>query len=242
MGAGRRLTAIRRGGNAFPVEIGLSPVQLDDKACVICTVVDLTLQTEIEARNIQLAEDLFAANAKLRELAATDGLTNLSNRRTFDEQLLRQVRLMGRLGRPLSLMMIDVDRFKDYNDQYGHLAGDERLKTVAALLRQTARTTDTVARYGGDEFAVILPDTIKAGVLKMAERFRTVIGGHPWGQHPVTVSIGASTVLPGKEAGGQQAQQAELLLEADRALQHSKNGGRDRVTHVSETFRTNQAA
>jgi diguanylate cyclase (GGDEF)-like protein len=149
---------------------------------------------------------------------------------------------MVRLGRPLSLMMIDVDRFKDYNDQYGHLAGDERLKTVAALLRQTARTTDTVARYGGDEFAVILPDTIKAGVLKMAERFRTAIGDHAWGQHPVTVSIGASTGLPGKEAGGQQAQQAELLLEADRALQLSKNGGRDRVTHLSETFRTNQAA
>jgi len=242
MGAGRNLTAIRRGGSAFPVEIGLNPVQLDDGAYVICTIVDLTLQKEIEARNLQLAEDLLAANAKLRELATTDGLTNLFNRRAFDEQFLRQVRLMGRLGRPLSLMMIDVDGFKQYNDQYGHPAGDARLKMVAALLRQTTRTTDIVARYGGDEFAVILPDTNEAGVLRLAERFRTAIGGHPWGQQPVTLSIGASTKLPGKEAGGQQVQHAELLLEADRALQHSKNSGRDRVTHVSETDRTDPAA
>jgi len=242
MGTGRNLTAIRRGGAAFPVEVGLNPVQLDDAAYVICTVVDLTLQKEIEARNIQLAEDLLAANAKLRELAATDGLTSLFNRRAFDEQLLRQVRLMGRLGRPLSLIMIDVDGFKQYNDQYGHPAGDEGLKTVAALLRQTARATDIVARYGGDEFAVILPDTNEAGVLRMAERFRAATGAHPWGQQPVTLSIGASTKLPGKEASGQHVQHAELLVEADRALQHSKNSGRDRVTHVSETYRTDQAA
>lgn len=242
MGAGRHLRAVRRDGIVFPVEIGLNPVQFGDEVYVLSTVIDLTLQKQTEERMTQLAKELEEANARLAELAVTDRLTNLLNRRAFDEQLDKQIQLMSRMGRAISLLMIDIDHFKEHNDQYGHPAGDEVLKIVANLLRQNARATDVVARYGGEEFAIIMPDTNEAGALQMGERFRMAFRAHLWEQVRLTVSIGVSTLLPGEEAGRKTVNYStKLLAESDRALYFSKHNGRDRVTHISEMQSTDQA-
>jgi len=242
MGAGRQLRAVRRDGIVFPVEIGLNPVQLGDEVYVLSTVIDLTLQKQAEERMFQLAKELEEANARLAQLAVTDRLTNVLNRRAFDEQLDKEIQLMSRMGRAISLLMIDIDHFKQHNDQYGHPAGDEVLKIVASLLRQNARATDVVARYGGEEFAIIMPDTNEASALQVAERFRMTVRAHPWEQVRVTVSIGVSTILLGKETDRKTVHySAKLLAESDRALYFSKQNGRNRVTHISEMQSTDQA-
>ena len=242
MGTGRHVKAVRRDGKMFPAEIGLNPVQFNDGVYVLCTVIDLTLQTQVENRMIQLAKELEAANAKLAHSAVTDRLTDVFNRRAFDEQYDAQIQLMKRMGRPISLLMIDIDHFKRYNDQFGHPAGDEVLRCVADLLKQNARTTDVVARYGGEEFAVILPNTEKEGALQMAERFQVAIHDHPWEKANLTVSVGVSTLLIEQQTSYQQTDLGVTLLsQADQALYHSKENGRDRVTHASDFLDANLA-
>lgn len=235
MGIGRHLFAVRRDGIVFPVEIGLQPIQVNDEVYVLSMVTDRTLEKQLEDRMVHLARELEEANARLAELAVTDSLTNLFNRRAFDEQLDRQIQLMGRIDRTLSLLMLDIDYFKQYNDRYGHPAGDEVLKIVASLLRQNARATDVVARYGGEEFVIIMPDTNETGALQMAERFQKAIRVYPWEQAGLTVSMGISTLLLGKEAARKTVNYGmKLLVEADQALYLSKQKGRNQVTHFSE--------
>lgn len=180
MGVGRHLKAMRRDGSEFPIEIGLNPVRLSNEQYVIAAIVDLTLQKNVEEKLTTLANDLEEANKKLLQLASTDRLTGLRNRGAFDEQLDSQIRLLKRMGKPLSLMMIDIDYFKKYNDQYGHQAGDEALKTVANLLSISTRASDTLARYGGEEFAIILPNTTQSDAMQLAKRLQMIIHYHSW--------------------------------------------------------------
>ena len=191
----------------------------------------LTLHDQLRSHAVQLAE-LHAAlelqNALLAERAATDGLTGLSNRRQFDESLRAALSFSARHAQPLSLVFLDVDHFKSYNDAFGHLAGDEVLCALADILRSMARTHDVVARYGGEEFTVILPATEAAGAWAACERLRIAIERRtlPW--RPVTASFGVTTTL------SQSVEPAQLIKEADRALYHSKSNGRNRVTHFAE--------
>ena len=242
MGTGRQIQAVRRDGVKFPAEIGLNPIRLGEEVFVLSTVVDLTLQKQAEERMTRLAAELENSNARLAQLVMTDGLTKIANRTAFDEQLDGQLQLMFRVGRPLSLVMLDIDYFKQFNDRYGHPAGDEALKKVAGLLRKTARVTDVVARYGGEEFGVVLPNTDEEGAMQMAGRFQAAIHAHPWGQDKLTVSMGVATLLADETTGTQRIKdKKELVGDADRALYVSKNNGRDRVTHVSETRSADQA-
>ena len=160
-------------------------------------------------------------------LATTDGLTGLLNRRTLATQLAARVREAQRYRRPLSLLLIDVDHFKKVNDTHGHPAGDAVLRGVAAVARAQARETDLVARYGGEELAVVLPETDAAGARAIAERLRAAVEStaHATDQGAlrVTVSVGVAT-WPG---GGQNGD--ELLTTADRALYRAKQTGRNRV-------------
>ena len=133
--------------------------------------------------------------------------------------------------------MIAVDHFKEYNDQYGHPAGDVVLKRVARLLQQEVRATDVVARYGGEEFAIIRPDVSQAGAHQMAERLRTAIRAYPWELAKLTISLGVSTIRPRSAADG-----LTLLTDADRALYASRQNGRDRVTHVSDVSNSDRSA
>ncbi len=169
----------------------------------------------------------------LESLSRRDGLTGIFNRRQFDEALAREWKRSARAGRPLSLILLDIDCFKLYNDNYGHLSGDQCLRRIALALSSTLRrATDLVARYGGEEFVVILGETDVGGALKMGEKILHAVGALQI-EHAcstvaphVTVSVGAATTVP--EAGTDE----RILLEvADNALYEAKTSGRNRVRH-----------
>jgi diguanylate cyclase (GGDEF)-like protein/PAS domain S-box-containing protein len=171
---------------------------------------------------------------RLAAMAMTDALTSLSNRRAFDEAMLREWRATQRSGLPTSLMLLDVDQFKAFNDHYGHQVGDDCLRTVAAaVLGSVRRPRDFVARYGGEEIAVILPETDAAGALIVAETVRQTIEylGIPHlgleGTQFVTVSIGVTTAV--SSLAGTIKMPEGLLLTADSALYKAKTNGRNRV-------------
>lgn len=179
-----------------------------------------------------LAERVDAGKRRLEALANEDGLTGLANRRRFDGALEVERSRSVRTGAPLSLLLIDVDHFKSFNDLYGHLAGDDCLRRIAGALRSAAaRTEDVVARYGGEELAVILPNTNAAGAATVAEKIVAAIAelalphaGAPKGV--VSVSCGSATVVA---TAGSSGDAAEALIEAaDRALYAAKSAGRDR--------------
>ena len=170
------------------------------------------------------------AQVALEQLATRDGLTGLANRRCFDHTLLAEWQRALRQGQPLSLLMVDVDNFKQYNDAYGHVGGDDCLKRIAGAVASEMRANDLVARYGGEEFAVILPNQSLKGAAIVAERIRCRVealrlpnSGAP--QHYVTVSIGAATAIASHEH-----QPAQLVATADAALYRAKHMGRNRIS------------
>lgn len=172
---------------------------------------------------------------QLLSLSMTDGLTGLGNRRAFDGSLDREWRRTVRTGGQMSLLLLDIDRFKEFNDQYGHQVGDDCLRAVAAAIKDALhRPTDEVARYGGEEIAIILPDTDGEGAFEIAERLRVAIEklglphiNNPEGGGRVTVSIGSATAL--SRSGGTIRMPEGLLLAADTALYKAKHNGRNRV-------------
>jgi diguanylate cyclase (GGDEF)-like protein len=171
------------------------------------------------------------AESALERLALLDGLTSLANRRSFDDMLGRWWRGAARESRPLSLLMIDVDHFKRYNDHYGHPGGDAVLSSVARAIESVVRSTDIAARYGGEEFAVILPFTDTVSASAVANRVRAAIEdlGLPHAGNEagvVTVSIGTATVVPRRS---DDAAQGQLIAAADGALYDAKHAGRNRI-------------
>ncbi|UFN46953.1 diguanylate cyclase [Roseomonas sp. OT10] len=186
---------------------------------------------------VAMVRDITArktAEAALETLASTDGLTGLTNRRGLDEALAREWSRAAREGRPLSLLLLDLDRFKVFNDTYGHPEGDECLRVAAdAIARSLRRPGDLAARYGGEEFAAILPDTAAPDALQVAEAVRAAVeaagmphaGNPPWGV--VTASLGVASAMP--RPGGAEAGVAGLVAAADAALYEAKRGGRNRV-------------
>lgn len=172
----------------------------------------------------------------LKKYSMEDGLTGIANRRRFDAALAREWQRAQREQQPLALIMMDIDYFKAYNDIYGHQAGDDALKKVAACLRQNVRRAgDLVARYGGEEFVVVLPNTDLAGAREVADAMHRMVGamklrhrGAPDGEH-LSISAGAAATVP---ALGQTP--AELLKKADQALYRAKRSGRDRVKQAAE--------
>jgi len=176
----------------------------------------------------RMAERLETHRNELRELSTHDPLTGLFNRREFEQRLQTERRRAVRYGRPFSLLMLDVDHFKDINDRYGHPCGDEVLTTLADLLRLNVRPMDAVCRYGGEEFAAILPETGRDGALVLAERIRRTVQDSTIvldaaRQVRATVSIGVATFATDAADGG------DVVAAADRALYRAKHGGRNRV-------------
>lgn len=176
---------------------------------------------ELEVQNAELER----SNETLRALATTDYLTGLRNRRAFREQLERDVQRAIRYRQPLSLLMIDVDGFKQYNDTFGHPEGDLVLKEVGRMLQEKARSTDFVARYGGEEFAVILTETDGSGAMRQAERLRQLIETSQRLHGRVTASFGAASVF------NSEASSDQLIAQADTALYAAKQAGRNCTQH-----------
>lgn len=179
-------------------------------------------------KKLRLQQDaLQDANSKLSQLASLDSLTQLRNRRAFEERLEDETARWSRYGTNVSLVLLDIDHFKSYNDTFGHPRGDEVLRAVGRLLRRSIRATDFAARYGGEEFAIILPDTNCAGSLVVAEQLRRAIEDASWEDRAITASIGVATMSA-------EVSSAEALVEfADRALYRSKQAGRNRVTALT---------
>lgn len=194
----------------------------------------LATQVAIAIQQSSLVEQLEAANQELERLASVDGLTQVANRRRFDEYLNTEWRRLAREQKPLSLILCDIDYFKRYNDTYGHLAGDDCLQQVASVLRQALRRpTDLVARYGGEEFAIILPNMDARGAASIAEAIRLGVRqlqiphAQSLSSTYVTLSLGIACKIPTPDISPQQ-----LIATADQGLYQAKAQGRDRVIVV----------
>ncbi|UOG40617.1 sensor domain-containing diguanylate cyclase [Leptospira noguchii] len=201
---------------------------------------DITETIESNRKINELAAELKDANDMLLEQASTDPLTKLKNRRAFNAELNRLLQVAQKQLSPISLLMIDADHFKDYNDQFGHPAGDQVLIDLAFLLTHTLRQHDVIARYGGEEFIVAMPDTSEVVCLQIAEKLIHVVQEFNWEKRPVTISVGAATLSAGvvtlKTFLEENRHFINLIESADKALYHSKINGRNQVNHSSRIF------
>ena len=186
-------------------------------------VVPFDSQYEGLVRSLASQAAVALRNARLEDLSFKDALTDVYNRRYFTIRMEEEFKRHCRFGEPLSLALMDLDHFKEVNDRFGHRAGDQALRDVAQLLVKHSRSFSIVTRYGGDEFAIILVNTPKAGGLTYAERIRAVVEQNAFPHGPVTVSLGIAS-LP-EDATTVD----DLIVAADQALYDAKRLGRNRV-------------
>jgi diguanylate cyclase (GGDEF)-like protein len=194
------------------------------------------LERELEHKVGRRTEQLLAANARLgeamvelAEIAATDRLTGAWNRRRLEEVATGEIERARRHGDALSLIMFDVDHFKGINDRSGHAVGDAVLEDLVAVVRTNVRASDSITRWGGEEFVVLTPATDLTGATRLAEKLRRCIAVHTFTKsHKVTVSLGVSTLLPDDDS------LAQLIARADEALYRAKGEGRNRTITATE--------
>lgn len=197
-------------------------------ALVSARITEATNFSAIRAANRELTSEkaeLLFTNAQLGEMAVTDGLTGLRNHRYFIDKLSEECLRAARHNHPFSLVLLDVDHFKKFNDSFGHVAGDQVLKKVGKILKHVGRETDIIARHGGEEFSAILPDTDAEGAHTIAERLRSAIANEAWDMRDITISVGVATFTP------EIADSKTLLEAADKALYTAKDAGRNCVRH-----------
>jgi diguanylate cyclase (GGDEF)-like protein len=184
----------------------------------------LSAWASVALENLRLAENV-------ERLAVTDDLTQVYNYRFLKTALRREIKRAGRFRQNLSLVMIDVDNLKSYNDRHGHMRGSHLLKEIAALLAAEVRSFDLVAKYGGDEFTLILPQTEREGAMIVGERVRVAVEGHTFplaAPRSITVSLGVA-VFPNDAADA-----SGLIQASDRALYQAKQQGRNRVETIED--------
>ena len=235
------LVARRKDGREIVIELSLAAIAPRDGWNSVGILRDITarkqdeerlrqseqryreLAEELEQRVQERTAELSAANQELTRLAATDGLTGASNRRRFQEMLGGEMARAQRYGSPLSLVMFDVDHFKAINDRHGHQAGDRVLVELAARVRDHLRVSDHLARWGGEEFMILLPQIDRDGALWLAEKLRSQIASAPFGEAgQVTSSFGVAEYNAGETADA-------CLRRLDAALHAAKTAGRNRV-------------
>ncbi|TDR37748.1 PAS domain S-box-containing protein/diguanylate cyclase (GGDEF)-like protein [Tahibacter aquaticus] len=251
MGEGRPLLARRKDSTTFPVEVALQPICTPHGPLVISMVIDIserecllaelrhaasTLEQQVHERtaelqlayrdNLELLEALRAKSAKLDRLCREDPLTGLANRREFGERLDTEIHRADSFGLPLSLALFDIDHFKQINDHHGHAVGDLVLRASGTLLRKKCRSADTVARFGGEEFALMMPNTDLLAATALCEGIRHAFATFSWDALQegiaVTLCAGVSRHVPG-------APVRSVLAAADANLYSAKNRGRNCV-------------
>ena len=194
---------------------------------------ELLARVKVQLKIKTLQDSLRQSNLRLKELAATDPLTGLANRRTLMNSLEREFRRSLRNSAPLALLMADLDHFKKVNDQFGHQQGDQVLVTLAELLQAHLRPYDLAARFGGEEFCLLLPETPLADAVHIGERLRqrvaSLVFSGPLAPLQLTVSIGAA-VFPGPRIDTSDC----LIREADQALYQAKHAGRNRLESAGD--------
>lgn len=207
-----RLAGLRAGADDFLVK----PPHFDE----------LAVRLEIARRILGIQDELERQNRLLADLANRDELTGVPNRRAFRATLAGDFDQHRRSGQPLSLVMLDVDHFKQYNDAFGHPAGDDVLRGVGGILSDGVGRPEGVSRFGGEEFAVLLPASGEDAALGVAEALRGAIESAPWPHRAITASLGVATT-------GLEVDRPDQLVDAaDAALYQSKRAGRNRVTHA----------
>lgn len=216
----------RSNGEVFPAEVQLTLLRLKDGEILQATVRDITERKAAE-------EKMECLHRELEQFSFQDGLTGTINRRMFDQELDREWNRAQRNRQPLSLIMIDIDFFKQYNDHYGHLQGDDCLKQVVqALSGVSKRAVDLLARYGGEEFILLLPETDADQAIGLAEKCRSMVAEQKFPHAAstvsdvVTISAGVSTMIPTANI-----HPASLINAADKLLYRAKNSGRNRIEY-----------
>ncbi|NQD36102.1 diguanylate cyclase [Permianibacter sp. IMCC34836] len=220
LGVTSDIYGLRRDGVELQIEVGVTPIRLGGVSLALATINDLSTRKAYEQA--------------LLAMSRTDGLTGIPNRRHFDQVIAEEWRRLRRNEQGSAILMIDIDHFKQLNDRYGHLVGDETLRMVGkALKQQLHRPGDFLARYGGEEFVVLLPDTDRDGAMLLAEQMRQAVAELPAANNDgtlalsdswVTISVGVAAVQNCNEQ-----EPADLLANADRLLYGAKRAGRNRV-------------
>lgn len=233
MGAAVELFAQRKSGNEFPVDIMLSPMIMQGQHLTLCVVRDISERKAAEDKLRRQTEELQKLHAELKELASHDGLTGLFNWRAFYEHAEQMLKTAHRREESTTLLMLDLDHFKQVNDRFGHAEGNRVLQAVASTLRAAARENDIVARHGGEEFVVAALGLTEGEGLVAAERLRAAIAAIENMKQPVTTSIGVATLPPQTHKQDASRVLAALLDKADQALYAAKNHGRNQVCHFN---------
>lgn len=209
IGQRREVEALKKDGTVFPIILALSEVRLGPTHFFVGIIRDQTEQKKLED--------------ELRELSETDSLTKIYNRRKFDELLMEEIEKAKRYEHPLSLTMLDIDDFKRINDKHGHVVGDDVIKKVTHVVAKSLRNIDHLARWGGEEFVFVVPETPLEGTLILADRVRKGIEGADFGfTDKVTVSLGVTEYKAGDSPQG-------LLKRADDAMYRAKEHGGNKV-------------
>jgi two-component system, cell cycle response regulator len=202
--------------NDEPDPVSSTQMRRGDQLKIGDTIFKYLSGSDVEA---QYHETIF-------NMTITDGLTDVGNKKRLDQVVQKEIPRAVRHERALSMLMMDIDHFKDVNDTYGHLAGDSVLRDLASIVQKRLRPDDELGRYGGEEFAAVLPETSLAGAVRIAEDLRLLVAQHPFmvegEQIKVTISIGAAELQPGMDSKA-------LFRAADECLYKAKNGGRNRV-------------
>lgn len=234
IGKGREVVGQRSNGSTFPMELAVTEMRVHGRPAFVGTIRDITrrkrdeaalrqaneeLEGKVQARTAELAQ----ANEELHVIATTDALTGIVNRRQFDVELTQELERARRYGLPFALILFDIDYFKDVNDRYGHLTGDTVLTALARLVSAQTRANDIFARWGGEEFVLLVQGIDAGDAPQLAEKLRTLIGAHafPHGQ-PVSCSFGVTGYLADDDS-------VSIMQRADKALYQAKTDGRNRV-------------
>lgn len=219
----------RKDGREIWALLNVSMVRDEEERpeCFVSQIQEITAQKHSDAELLRRQKELESLNQRLELLSKTDPLTQLGNRRALDEHVEKELHRSTRIGQPLSLLVVDVDHFKNYNDTYGHPEGDVALRKLGSALTQVARANDIVARVGGEEFTLLLPHTDEAGCRTVAARLSTMVSQLTGLEAQITISTGGATMAPAMHST-LTPEPGTLMKRADEALYQAKQEGRNR--------------